>query len=106
MKPIDFIEMLRNSDPYISTIYTYGGCYRFHLILKKMYPESIPMLDKIKDHIVTMIDGIYYDINGINKGEYYSLTLEDLKLVEKWSFSKKNMLQIGECLVCEEPILA
>ena len=105
MKPIDFIEMLRNSDPYISTIYTNGSCYKFHLILKKMYPESVPMIDEIKDHIVTEIDGVYYDINGVNNGEYYSLTDYDFDLVEKWSFSKQRMLQIGECPVCEEPIV-
>ncbi len=105
MKPSEFIEMLRDSDQYISTIYTNGACYQFFLILKKMYPSSIPMIDEIKDHIVTMIDGIYYDINGVNDGEYYSLTDDDFNLVEKWSFSKKNMLKISECPVCEEPIV-
>ena len=43
-------------------IFSNGSCYNFHLILKCVYPESIPYYNI--DHIITKIDNIFYDING------------------------------------------
>jgi hypothetical protein len=103
---LEFITALRESDKYIEVIYTNGSCYKFHLLLKKLYPESKPCINVLEDHIVTLHEGIMYDINGVvGGGVWRSLTKDDLKVVENWSFDKKMMISLGECQFCEEPIL-
>lgn len=119
MKPLEFIDLLRNSDVYIKSIYSMGGCYQFHLILKRLFPEADPHLigqynratGKVCwGHVVTEINGVYYDINGIfemNKTRFdhiKPLENNELEMVEKWSFSRNYFLS-KECPVCEEPIL-
>lgn len=53
---------------YAEYIYTNGGCYRFHKILKAVFPTAIPCYfgheDIIIEHVVTKLDGKYYDITG------------------------------------------
>lgn len=105
MKVIDFITSLRETDEYIEHIFLNGSCYRFHLLLKKLYPESIPYLSKKEDHVITKIKGRFYDITGIVNSDGYS-ELKDLKKVESWSFHNNNYLKITECPYCEEPITA
>ena len=43
-------------------MYTEGSCYHFYLILKEVFPDAEPYYDN--DHIVTKIDGKFYDITG------------------------------------------
>jgi len=64
MDILTFIEELRNTDGYIRYIYTEGGCYRFHLLLKKMYKGCTPYISKEKNHIVSRYKGRFYDIDG------------------------------------------
>lgn len=109
MEPLKIIEALKITDPYIEMIFMQGGCYKFHLFLKSIFPESKPYLSLDRDHIVTKIGRSYYDIRGrLKKGHsflYEPLDDEDLELVESWSFSRSMALQIKECPACEEPIV-
>ena len=102
---IDIINALRKSDPYIETIYTQGGCYQLHLFLKALYPEALPVLDKTFAHVGTVIDGQCYDIRGVVGWSWYVMDNEEVAIAEKWSFARSQMLQLGECPVCEEPLL-
>jgi hypothetical protein len=106
MNPLTIIDVLRNSDRYIESIYTMGGCYQFHLVLRTLYPQAMPYLSKEEDHVVSKIDNVFYDITGIVGGEEYTPLREvELPLVRTWSFGRKMALSIGECPCCEEPIL-
>lgn len=58
------------------------------------------------DHVVTSIDGIYYDINGVYSRENETirkLSDNELPVVEQWRFT--NMHFIPDCEECEFPIL-
>ncbi|MGL5262537.1 MAG: hypothetical protein ACRC9P_09155 [Bacteroides sp.] len=104
---VAFIEALRNSDYYIKYIYTMGGCYQFYKILKTLDSRAMPYINRIEEnHIVTRIGGYMYDIDGLVEKveEYKPLPLDMLDRVEKWSFSRTQMLSVGECPFCEEPI--
>jgi len=107
MKLETFIEELRNTDLYIQHIYTQGGCYKFHMLLSKMYKNCIPYISQHKNHIITKYKKKYYDINGEvdNLDGYTLLTIEEKLIVERWSFHKNNLLQLTECPVCDEPIV-
>ena len=97
--PIEFIKALAETDIYIEMIYMQGGCYQFYRLLKTLYPQAVPYLVKYDDkssqfdHVITEIDGRFYDITGeVTPNQYKEcrkLTKDDLKTVEKWSFSKK-----------------
>lgn len=56
--------MVRESFSLASEVYTQGGCYRFHLILKRIWPQAVPYYETLDGHVVTMIEGRLYDING------------------------------------------
>lgn len=104
------IKNLRETDPYIETIFSEGSCYKFYLFLRLLYPTARAMINKNRDHVITEYKGRYYDITGrlIDVDvccDFGYLTLSNLELVEGWSFSKYHMLQVGECEYCEEPVL-
>ena len=102
---VKLIKALSDTDPYIKTIYTEGGCYRFHLFLKELYPTARPVKNTEFNHIGTVIYGVCYDINGIVAWEHHEITDEEIKIVKDWCFTDHNMLLIGECPVCEEPLI-
>lgn len=106
MKIETFIDELRNSDGYIEHIYTKGGCYRFHILLSKMYKNTTPFINETKDHIVTRYRKKYYDVYGevYEVKDYRVLDIEDIPMVEKWNFRKNNLLVLDECPNCEEPL--
>lgn len=107
INPIDFITALRESDEYIKHIYTQGSCYRFHLLLKKLYPSAKPYISAKKDHVISLIDGVFYDINGkkaFSEGDFIPIKKSDLKIVEKWSFAQHMLLRITYCPACDEDI--
>ena len=101
---LNLIQAIRESDPYQKVIFTNGGCYRFHLILKSLCPGAIPLMNKEKSHVVTLCDGYIFDINGLVEGRFYPMSESDIKLAESWSFEKTRMLKLGECEHCGEPI--
>jgi len=101
------IKSLNDSDRYIETIFTQGSCYKFHLFLKSIYPKAKPYLTEDKEHVVTMIHDDFYDITGNVSDEqcYEPMNDDDINTAKDWSFSRSQMLQLGECVNCEEPIL-
>jgi len=62
MKPEQFIATIRDSFIGSQQVYTEGSCYHFYLILKQVFPDAKPHYDA--DHIITEIDGKFYDITG------------------------------------------
>jgi len=58
----EFISTIRDSFVGSQQVYTEGSCYHFYLILKKVYPKAEPYYDL--DHVITKIDGKFYDITG------------------------------------------
>lgn len=105
MKILTFINTLRKTDKFIEDIYLFGGCYQFHLLLKALYPSCVPFISPHKDHVITKYKGKYYDITGEACGDGYSvITLDEISEASQWSFAKSNMLQVGECPHCGEPI--
>lgn len=99
------IDSIRETDRYIADIYLNGGCYQFHLMLKKFAPKCEARISKERNHIVTYFKGKYFDITGIVEGQFESLNHYEIDMVSKWSFAKNKALQICECPVCEEPIV-
>lgn len=59
---LDFISTVRNSFIGADVVYTKGSCYQFYRILKKVFPQANAYYNS--DHVITEIDGRYYDING------------------------------------------
>ena len=107
MKILEFIDELRSTDRYIHHIYLNGGCYRFHVLLKKMYPSAVAYISDHKNHIVTKYRGKYYDVMGIvnNTDGYTKLSESERIICENWSFHKNNLLKLTECPNCEEPFV-
>lgn len=106
----DIISALRDSDLYIKHIFTQGGCYKFFLFIKTIYPDAEPYIDtNNKDHVVVKLFGRMFDIRGILRKElesfYSKMSDEDIKIAESWSFSKNQALQLRECPHCGEPII-
>lgn len=101
---LKFINGIRQTDRYIEMIYLNGACYQFHLLLKK-YVECEPMINTDKNHVVSKFHGKLFDITGEVNGEYIHMTKKDIEIASKWSFHRTMMIQIGECQVCEEPIV-
>lgn len=108
----EFLKALKESDFYIESIYTHGGCYQLYKIIKTIFPEAKPYIKDANGfcHVATLIGDSLYDINGfIGYLEDYNMTFfpmtEGQKVkAEDWSFAGNNDLYFGECPVCEEPI--
>ena len=58
----EFIATIRDSFIGSQQVYTNGSCYHFYLILKKVFPNAVCWYDE--SHIVTEINGRFYDITG------------------------------------------
>lgn len=43
-----------------------GKCYQVALVLKHVYPKAEIHYSQIEGHVYTLIDGNYYDIDGIH----------------------------------------
>ncbi|MDH6308023.1 hypothetical protein M2451_002542 [Dysgonomonas sp. PFB1-18] len=103
------ITTLRDSDVYIEHIFMRGGCYKFHLFLKSIYPDAKPYIHQDKDHIATKIHNRLFDIRGSIEPKfeelYSPLKNDDVDMVRSWSFSRNQLLQICECSFCGEPII-
>lgn len=63
MNPLNLIEAIRESFNFSTEVYTRGSCYRFHLILKEVFPNAIAFYNH--DHVYTLIGDTYYDITGV-----------------------------------------
>lgn len=107
LTPLTLIDALRATDPYIEVIYTQGSCFQFYTLLLTFFPNGKPWMSKDKDHVVTEIDGVLYDITGVVAPDDYAVcTDDDLALARTWSFSRTRLLSLGECPNCDEPLIA
>lgn len=70
IKPIDFIRLLRESFAGSEYVYTHGSCYQLYRILASLYPTAAAYYKR--GHIVTLIDGLFYDITGLVDGTGYA----------------------------------
>jgi hypothetical protein len=77
------INSIRETDQYIADIYLNGGCYQFHLMLKKFAPECEARITKEKNHIVTYFKGKHFDITGIVEGHFEPLNNYEINIVSK-----------------------
>lgn len=109
LQVLNIINSLRTSDFFIEHIFMRGGCYKFYLFLKTIYPNAVPYINQEKDHVTTLISGRLFDIRGMIETQfeelYTPLKDEDLGVVSSWSFSKNQVLQLCECPFCGEPII-
>lgn len=62
ISPLEFIAMIRDiyPDRYADQS---GGCLKFHRLLKAVYPDANGYYNS--DHLITEIDGEFFDIDGI-----------------------------------------
>ena len=106
---LTFIKAIREADGYMTDIFLNGGCYRFYLVLKSLYPSAQPRISKDGQHIVTLLYGELYDIRGFIAPEfrcnYRPLNEEEVVKAELWSFRRNYLLKICDCPHCEEPII-
>jgi len=105
MNILTFIQELNQTDMYIHHIYSKGGCYKLHILLSKMYKNTIPYTNG--NHIITKYKGKFYDIYGEvdNQDGFRKLKEEDIPTVSKWSFYMNNLLVLKDCPYCDEPII-
>ncbi len=105
MNILTFIQELNQTDRYIHHIYSKGGCYKFHILLSKMYKGCIPYTNG--EHIITKYKGKYYDIYGEvdNQDGFRKLLDKEIPIVSKWSFHMNNLLVLKDCPHCDEPII-
>lgn len=107
-----FLKTLRESDFFIESIYTRGGCYQLYKILKVLFPEAKPYVRNFTTfpHVATLIEDSLYDINGFigfiedYNTTFFLMTEEQQLIAEDWSFAGNNDLYYGECPSCGEPI--
>ena len=100
------IKKLRQTDKYIETIYTKGGCYKFYKFIKFVFPEAEAYITESKDHIIIKYKGLFYDITGVVKRRKAKImTDSDIKECEEWSFGQQQALAIKECPYCKQDIL-
>lgn len=78
---LNFLTVVRYSFHDAPLVYTRGGCYGLYQILKVVYPSAVAYFDDAEqEHILTKIEGRYYDING-----EYQFRLTERKELKKLS---------------------
>jgi len=81
MEVLQFIKEHKASISYFME----GGCFSFYLLLKQEYPHAQCYYDM--DHIITKIDGMYYDVTGVVFGDGF------LPLEEYSESTKRNIMR-------------
>ena len=92
--PIQAISMFRKADKHAEHIYTHGGCYRFHLLLRSIFPDAVPYMNSSRDHVVSKIGDRFYDIRGRvpvkREDEYHLMDAGEIKSAAKWSYRARK----------------
>lgn len=79
------IEILKATVHDPIHFYTKGHCYNFSLALKKAFPEAKIVYDQPEGHVYAIIDGIYYDVTGVNKPIKGVTPIVEIKKPHRWS---------------------
>ena len=66
-----FLAMLRNLHPDLEWKCLHGSCFRLYLLLKEVWPDAEAWTNV--DHVITKIDGRFYDIRGEVASTGYAL---------------------------------
>ncbi len=84
--PLKLIRRIRESHPLAVRIYTEGGCFRFHMILKAIYGEMAQPWWDGSDHVVTKIGRGFYDITGRVKPtrNLRPMTPAEIRAARRW----------------------
>lgn len=103
-----FIRLLRETDAAIVTVFKNGACYQFALLLQSLYPHGHLVINTERDHVAYLHGAHVYDIDGAqpNSTEWHIMDYKHIEMASGWSFSRNKMIQIGECPICDEPLLA
>jgi len=66
MRPrvLHFLAILRDTVPDATRRYTQGGCWQLYGLLHAAWPQATPWYDHVNGHVITEIDGHWYDIHG------------------------------------------
>jgi RNase P subunit RPR2 len=78
--------------------FTCGGCGQFYTILKSAFPQAKLALVNDFSHVVTEIDGMFYDIRGLYLDEYFWGSLTDIEItpeIEKFVTNYAFSLEEG-----------
>ena len=98
---LNIIEAIRNSFCGAETVFTKGSCYYFYEILKSIFIEAEAYY--IDSHVVTKIDGVFYDINGIFKTDKAVPFVEiDEKIKKSIKNNKFGISGYYECPNCSD----
>ncbi len=81
-KILEFCRIVRESFPQSQMIYTQGSCYKFHEMLKFIFPNTTPY--NYLGHVISKIGNNYFDVTGEIKPtkEIYCLYNEPLILIK------------------------
>ncbi len=58
------IRLIRDSHSEMGNIFTGGSCMNFYFILRHHYPQASLYYSILHGHVITKIDGQFYDITG------------------------------------------
>lgn len=90
--PMKAISMFKNADKRAEHIFTHGGCYRFHLLLRSIFPEAVPYMNSSRDHVVSKIGDRFYDIRGRvpskHEDDYHIMDDIEIRVASKWGHNK------------------
>lgn len=98
MMPNDFIQTLSKTDPYVILMFINNGSFKLYEILKNLYFGAHPYFsDHTHTHVVTKINGEFYDIIG-NVTKLYEHTVEflstdDIKRLSQYKFHGKVLVE-------------
>lgn len=67
---LNFLRELKYAYHLNEKIYTEGSCFRVFCMLKALFPEALPYYSDREGHWATMINGEYWDINGLIDSDY------------------------------------
>lgn len=102
--PLALIEAVNNADPLMAEVFTKGGCFQLFVILQSVFAGARAFIDDDKGHVVTWIEGVYYDINGAYPGEdaLREMSRAEQDTASRWRFSKNMAVGFKKCIHCLE----
>ena len=98
---IQTIRLIRDSHSEMTNIFSYGSCMNFHFILKHHYPQAELYYSILHGHVITKIDGQFYDITG-----QVTRDLEEYQPLKTLYSEKRYRRSIQQMLEGEHKILS
>lgn len=86
---INIINKIRESFHGSDTVYGFGSCYKLYEILKEINPDAKALINSEGQHIISLIDGIAYDIHGVVEdiSDFKELTKEQVSYFKNRVFN-------------------